>query len=47
LNNDTNFLKNEGQECKTGPVRSWILVGGGKDDGEERVNMVNVLCILV
>jgi hypothetical protein len=22
------FLTNEGQECKTGPVRGWVVVGG-------------------
>jgi hypothetical protein len=28
-------LNNKEQECKTGPVRGWILVGGGR--GMKRV----------
>jgi hypothetical protein len=28
------YLNNEGQECKTGPVRRTVLVGRGRVSGE-------------
>jgi hypothetical protein len=31
---NTNFrIKNEKQDCKIGPVREWVLMGGGKVNG--------------
>jgi hypothetical protein len=32
LNNEYG-LKNEGQDCKTGLVRGWVLVGGKRVNG--------------
>jgi hypothetical protein len=48
LNNE-NTLKNERLESKTGPVRGWVIMGGGRvaGDGKGGVNMVDVLYILV
>jgi hypothetical protein len=37
-------LNNEGQECKTVPVRGRVLGGGG--EGIERVRVVNKVSVL-